>query len=66
MSSTASRPHLFGLLAGLFLAFGLCLATLLLTGSWTRLHESSAVEVTGSARKNVRSDLVAWRCHFSV
>ncbi|MDI1249233.1 MAG: SIMPL domain-containing protein [Lacunisphaera sp.] len=60
------RPHLFGLLAGLFLATGLCFASLVLARAWTRIAESQVVNVTGSARKNVRSDLVVWRASFSV
>lgn len=60
------RPHLFGLLAGLFLATGLCLASLVLARAWTRISESQVVNVTGSARKNVRSDLVVWNAGFSV
>jgi uncharacterized protein len=62
---STSRPHLFGLLAGLFLATGLCLASLVLARAWTRIAESSVINVTGSARKNVRSDLVVWRANFS-
>jgi hypothetical protein len=60
------RPHLFGLLAGLFLATGLCLAALVLARAWTRIAESSVINVTGSAHKNVRSDLVVWNASFSV
>ena len=60
------RPHLFGLLAGLFLAAGLCFAALVLARAWTRIAETSVINVTGSARKNVRSDLVVWRANFSV
>jgi len=63
---STSRPHLFGLLAGLFLATGLCFASLVLARAWTRIAESSAINVTGSARKNVRSDLVVWHANFSV
>jgi hypothetical protein len=63
---SSSRPHLFGLLAGLFLATGLCLASLVLARAWTHIAESQVVNVTGSARKNVRSDLVVWRATFSV
>lgn len=66
MNSTSSRPHLFGLLAGLFLSAGLCLASIILTRTWTHLHESQVIDVTGSARKNVRSDLVIWRGRFAV
>ncbi len=60
------RPYLFGLLAGLFLAAGLCLASLILANAWTRLYESQIISITGSARRNVTSDLVIWRARFSV
>jgi hypothetical protein len=60
------RPQLFGLLAGLFLAAGLCLASLILANAWTRLYESQVISITGSARRNVTSDLVIWRAHFAV
>jgi hypothetical protein len=66
MENSSPRPHLFGLLAGLFLAAGLCFASILFTRTWTRLHESQVIDVTGSARKNVLSDLVIWRASFSV
>ncbi|MBP9913719.1 MAG: SIMPL domain-containing protein [Opitutaceae bacterium] len=59
------RPHLFGLLAGLFLATGIAFASLVVAGAWTRIAESQVINVTGSARKNVRSDLVIWRAGFS-
>ena len=61
-----TRPHLFGLGAGLFLAAGLCFASLVLSHTWTRLAESQVIAVTGSARKNVRSDLVVWRTNYFV
>lgn len=61
----ASRPHLFGLLAGLALAAGLVFTALVLANAWTRIAESQVINVTGSARKNVRSDLVVWRSSFS-
>ncbi|MBL9214634.1 MAG: SIMPL domain-containing protein [Opitutaceae bacterium] len=60
------RPHLFGLVAGLALASGLVFASLVVAGAWTRVAESQVINVTGSARKNVRSDLVVWRANFSV
>ncbi len=66
METHPSRPHLFGLLAGLFLAAGLCFASIVFTRTWTHLHESQVIDVTGSARKNVTSDLVVWRASFSV
>jgi hypothetical protein len=64
-SSPVSRPHLFGLLAGLALAAGLVFTALVLANAWTRIAESQVINVTGSARKNVRSDLVVWRSSFS-
>ena len=64
--SVSSRPHLFGLLAGLALAAGLVFTALVLAHAWTRIAESQVINVTGSARKNVRSDLVVWRSSFSV
>lgn len=60
------RPHLFGLLAGLFLAVGIAFSSLVMTRTWIHLHESQLIDVTGSARKNVRSDLVVWRARFAV
>jgi uncharacterized protein len=60
------RPHLFGLVAGLFLSAGLCFASLVVAHTWTRLAESSVITVTGSARKNVRADLVIWHATLSV
>ena len=66
METHSSRPHLFGLLAGLFLAVGLCFASVVFTRTWTHIHESQVIDVTGSARKNVQSDLVVWRASFAV
>lgn len=63
---TVSRPHLFGLLAGLALAAGLVFTALVFANAWTRIAESQVINVTGSARKNVRSDLVVWRASYSV
>ncbi|HWA28586.1 MAG TPA: SIMPL domain-containing protein [Lacunisphaera sp.] len=60
------RPHLFGLLAGLALAAALVLTALVFANAWTRISESQVISVTGSARRNVRSDLVVWRASFSV
>src|ERR1700712_5344563 len=64
--SLSPRPQFFGLLAGLALAAGLVLASFVVAGAWTRISESQVINVTGSARKNVRSDLVVWRANFSV
>lgn len=66
METTSSRPHLFGLLAGLFLAAGLAFASLVLARTWTHLKESQIIDVTGSAQKHIRSDLAIWQGHFSV
>jgi hypothetical protein len=60
------RPHLFGVLAGLFLAAGLAGSAAIVASTLTRLSETNVVSVTGSARRNVRSDLVVWRANFSV
>jgi len=65
-SAPPSRPHLFGLLAGLALAAGLVFTAMVLANAWTRIAESQVINVTGSARKNVRSDLVVWKASFSV
>ncbi|MBI2513990.1 MAG: SIMPL domain-containing protein [Opitutae bacterium] len=59
------RPHLFGVLAGLFLAAGLAVSAAIVASTLTRLNDSSAINVTGSARRNVRSDLIIWRANFS-
>ena len=60
------RPHLFGVLAGLFLAAGLAGSAAIVASTLTRLSENNVISVTGSARRNVRSDLVVWRANFSV
>lgn len=64
--ANAPRLHLQGLVAGLFLSAGLCFASLVVAGTWSRIAESQVINVTGSAKKNVRSDLVVWRANFSV
>jgi uncharacterized protein len=55
-----TRPHLFGLLAGMFLAAGLVVASTVVTRAWLRISESQVITVTGSARRNVVSDLAVW------
>jgi uncharacterized protein len=62
---TTARPHLFGLLAGLALAASLCFASIVFTRAWTRIREEQVINVTGSARKDVRSDLAIWRAGFA-
>lgn len=59
------RPHLFGVLAGLFLAAGLAGSAAIVSSTLTRLSEHNVISVTGAARRNVRSDLVVWRARFS-
>lgn len=63
--NTSGRPHFFGLLAGLFLAVGLIFSAMLVTRAWIKIAEAQTISVTGSARKNVRSDLIIWRGSFS-
>jgi uncharacterized protein len=60
-----SRPQLLGLLAGLFLAAGLVLSAMLATSAWLKVRNTQFITVKGSARKNVRSDLVVWRGSFT-
>ena len=64
-TTPASRPHLLGLLAGLFLAAGLVLSAMVFTRAWLKISESEAITVTGSARRNVDADLIAWRGSFA-
>lgn len=61
-----SRPHLLGMLAGLFVAGGLTFSAMLVTRAWLSVAESQTITVTGSARKLVRSDLAVWRGTFAV
>lgn len=62
---TNHRPHLLGLLAGLFLAVGLVIAAMLVTRAWLRIAEAHTITVTGSARLPVRSDQIVWRGSFT-
>jgi len=61
-----SRPHLFGVLAGLLLAAGLVWSAMLATTAWLKVKNSQFVTVKGSARKNIKADLVIWRGLFNV
>lgn len=61
-----SRPQLFGMLAGLFLAAGLVVSSMLATTAWLKVKNSQFISVKGSARKNVESDLVVWHGNFTV
>ncbi|MDD5141136.1 MAG: SIMPL domain-containing protein [Verrucomicrobiales bacterium] len=60
-----SRPQLFGMLAGLFLAAGLIFSSMLGTTAWVKIKNSQFVTVKGSTHKNIESDLVVWRGNFS-
>jgi uncharacterized protein len=61
----STKPHLLGLLAGLFLAAGLVASTLLATRAWLKIAETQNIVVTGSARRMVKSDLIVWQGSFS-
>ena len=54
------------MLAGLFLAAGLVLAAMVATSAWVKIKSSQFINVKGSARKNVSSDLVVWSGSFVV
>ncbi len=66
MNQINSRPHLFGLLAGLLLAAGIAFAAVVVSRTWVHLRETQVVDVTGSSRKNLRSDLVVWTGRLAV
>ena len=63
---SSSPPSRYGMLAGLFLAGGLCFGSIVLARTWIHLKESEIIEVAGSTRKNVRSDLAVWTARVSV
>jgi hypothetical protein len=60
------RPQLFGMLAGLFLACGLVLSSVLATTTWLKVKNSQFITSKGSTRKNVKSDLIIWQGNFDV
>lgn len=60
-----SRPQLFGMLAGLFLAVSLVLSAMLATTTWLKVKNSQFITVKGSTHKNIESDLVIWQGNFS-
>src|ERR1700694_1009248 len=60
-----SKPHLFGMLAGLFLAAGLVLSATLATTAWIKIKNSQFITVKGSARKSIKSDLAIWTGNFT-
>ena len=59
-----SRPQLFGMLAGLFLAAGLVLSAMLGTSTWVKIKNSQFVTVKGSVQKNLEADLAIWSGGF--
>jgi uncharacterized protein len=61
-----SRPQLFGMLAGLFLAAGLVFSSMLATATWLKVRNSQFITVKGSTRRNVTSDLIVWQGSFQV
>jgi hypothetical protein len=61
-----SRPQFFGMLAGLFLAVGLVLSSMLATTTWLKVKNSQFITSKGSTRKNVKSDLIIWQGDFNV
>lgn len=63
--NTPSKPHLLGMVAGLFLAAGLIVSASLATTAWLKVKNTQFITVKGSARKNVSSDLVVWRGTFT-
>jgi hypothetical protein len=63
--NTPFKPHLLGMVAGLFLAAGLIVSASLATTAWLKVKNTQFITVKGSARKNVRSDLTVWRGTFS-
>jgi hypothetical protein len=53
------------MLAGLFLAVGLVLSSMLGTAAWVKIKNSQFITSKGSTRKNVTSDLVVWKGSFT-
>jgi hypothetical protein len=48
------------------MASGLIVSTTLLTRTWLKVADAESITVTGSARRNVSSDLIVWRGSLSV
>jgi len=63
--NAAAKPHLLGMVAGLFLAAGLVVSASLATTAWLKVKNTQFITVKGSARKNVRADLTVWRGVFT-
>lgn len=60
-----AKPHLLGLVAGVFLAAGLVLSSCVATTAWFKVKTAQSITVKGSARKNVRADLMVWKGSFT-
>lgn len=65
LMTNAPKPQLLGMLAGLFLAAGLVVSSAIATKAWLRVKTSQFISVKGSARKNIKSDLVVWKGSFT-
>ena len=61
-----SRPQLFGMLAGLFLAAGLVFSAMLGTSAWVKIKNSQFISVKGSVQKNIEADLAIWSGSYQV
>lgn len=64
-AASTPQPHLFGVVAAFALSVGLIVAATVMAGAWTRISETRVIAVTGSAHRNVRSDLAIWHASFS-
>jgi uncharacterized protein len=63
--NNTGKPHLLGMLAGLFLAAGLVLSAVVATTAWFKVKTAQYITVKGSARKNVQADLMVWKGSFT-
>jgi hypothetical protein len=48
------------------LALGLVFSTWIAVRAFERIKSDNTIQVTGSAKKRIRSDLIVWRAHISV
>jgi hypothetical protein len=65
LTSIQSRPHLLGVLAGLFLSAGLVFSAMTVSRAWLKISEGQVIAVTGSAKRTIQSDLIIWSGSFS-
>lgn len=54
------------MIAGLFLAAGLALSTMVATSAWLKVKNSQFITVKGSVQKHVESDLIVWSGSYQV